>query len=321
MRRNLWLTVGFAALCCTYGCDSESDTGDDPLVAAGSDGSSGESGETANDESGTDGTDGTGAGTEGAEDLEGMTCDTFGLSHACGDGLQFCAFKDSEEVLSWSTCWDDIACNPDELDDVCDDPNDTVCELSVNGVPEMFDCAETGGEESTPLVLSFSGAPVEYKPMRAAAGFDIDGEGRCDSHDWPTAATPWLAVDLDGSGTIDGGHELFGSGTVLSDGLKATDGFIALEEFDSNHDGQVSESDPRWAELVLWSDLDGDKRTDVGELEPLSAYGVAALPLAYDKQRECDGRRNCVVEQATFGFSGAGGQGHGRLVDVHLPCR
>src|SRR5262249_54443520 len=62
---------------------------------------------------------------------------------------------------------------------------------------------------NTPLVLSFDGAPVEYR-IDSAHAFDLNGT-RSQVTDWPTARTPWLALDRDGNGRIDDGGELFGS--------------------------------------------------------------------------------------------------------------
>ncbi len=65
------------------------------------------------------------------------------------------------------------------------------------------------------------------------------------------------------------GHELFGSGTRLPDGRHASDGFAALEVFDSNADGVVDGADPRFAELMLWRDRDADRRSTLDELVDL----------------------------------------------------
>src|SRR5690606_3259449 len=91
---------------------------------------------------------------------------------------------------------------------------------------------------NTPLRPALDGRdPASSAPRAAAAAFDIGGRGVCTSSDWPAADTPWLARDLDRNGTIDGGHELFGSGTRMGSGRHARHGFEALAELDADGDG------------------------------------------------------------------------------------
>lgn len=267
------------------------------------------------------------------EDFAGEPCEQPAIeTRECGTdvegellaGVQYCAvdFSQSSEqegpTMIWGECLVEPECTPDGSG--CDEFSGPVCEVGLDGVPRRQEC-EWDDDDNTPLVLAFGDAPIEYQPMPMAADFDINGAGRCTAHDWPTAATPWLAIDLNKDGVIEGGHELFGSGTQLSSGGTASDGFAALAELDDNGDGRVSEDDARWSELVLWSDLNRDKRSDAGELEPLSAYGVSVLPITYVRDRQCDGRRNCAVEQASFEFASGASTAVGRVVDVHLACR
>ena len=52
--------------------------------------------------------------------------------------------------------------------------------------------------------------------------------------------------------------ELFGADTVKADGTKATDGFDALRDLDSNNDGVFDSKDNRFAEVRIWRDLNQD---------------------------------------------------------------
>ncbi len=190
-----------------------------------------------------------------------------------------------------------------------------------------YTCQAVGGEPmwlevpcNTPLVLNFDQGPVEMVAAEAtpAATFDINMRAdSCLSTDWPTAATPWLAVDLDQNGNIDGGNELFGSGSRLADGRHAEHGFAALVEFDDNRDGRVDSKDARFGELLLWRDHDGDRRSTPAELESLASAGIESLPVDFRVEASCDARGNCGVQRANFEFAG----GVGELVDIYLACQ
>jgi hypothetical protein len=170
----------------------------------------------------------------------------------------------------------------------------------------------------TPLVLSFDGAPVEYQTDRAHA-FDVNGT-RSQLTDWPTARTPWLALDRDGNGSIDDGSELFGSMTALSSGRRAPSGFAALRELDADGDGKITPADPGFPRLVVWSDRDGDRRSSADELTPASSWQLLSIDLDYSADPRCDPRGNCEVERASFRWRDAVGAVHtGEVVDVHLP--
>jgi PAS domain-containing protein len=227
-----------------------------------------------------------------------------------GEGTQFC--DELETGLGWGECLVNFPCLPGDTR-TCAFGETSICRLE-EGVPEWSECPWT------PLVLSFDvGRPIEMQASISA--FDIAGVGECLDSDWPSAATPWLAADLDRNGFIDGGHELFGSGTLLASGRHAQHGFIALAPFDGNRDGRINAADPRFAELLIWRDEDADKRSLPHELTPLADEGVRALDLNYHVFEQCDARGNCGRERSRFEYVGASGKvAIGEVVDMYLAC-
>ena len=263
----------------------------------------------------------------------GRACELAGESLTCDDGnVAYCGYSEVWEAqewygeLSYGPCIapEEIECEPGDFRHEGPEPNQEEGEVCAG---TDYRCEVVGGEPmwveqlcNTPLLLRFDAAPIEMIAAEAtpAATFDINMQAdSCISTDWPTAATPWLVVDLDQNGTIDGGHELFGSGSRLATGDRAEHGFAALAEFDHNGDGVVDGADPRFAELMLWRDWDADRVSTPDELEPLASAGVDRLALDYLVAPECDERGNCGMQRA--GFEHAGGVG--QVVDVYLPCR
>ncbi len=177
------------------------------------------------------------------------------------------------------------------------------------------------GEDSvTPLVLAFRGEPVQFNTA-VAASFDLTGTMSVIT-DWPTSTTPWLALDRNGNGKVDGGHELFGSATLLASGETASNGFVALRELDSNSDGRVDASDDSWGRLLVWSDVNSDRLTTSNELSTAAARELVAIELGYTVERRCDARGNCEVERAGFVYRDGGGEElRGTVIDVHLRLR
>jgi hypothetical protein len=160
----------------------------------------------------------------------------------------------------------------------------------------------------TPLVVSFDRGAVQY--IHDVSFFPS-------ATDWPTAATPWLAIDRDGVITS---AELFGSATPMANGF-AADGFQALAALDANHDGVIDARDPMFAKLVLWRDRDGDARASAGELEPASAT-VVSISISATPTHRCDARNNCEGLTSTMIWRDARGDRHeGSVIDVYLPPR
>lgn len=255
---------------------------------------------------------------EGSGEAEADGCEELQAMRDCddGEGTQFChdAMGTSAEPF-WGECVVDFECMPGETQSCGLGLGiDQGCRIGEDGVPQ-WDWEAC----NTPLVLDFDGDAIEMSTSSAA--FDISGAGACLDTDWPAPSNPWLAVDLDRNGFIDGGHELFGSGTVLGAGKHAQNGFVALEPFDSNKDGRVDASDARFEELLVWRDGDGDKRSLPSELTTLSEEGVQRIDLDYDVRETCDARGNCGRERASFVFAEAGRVRTGEVVDVYLACQ
>lgn len=228
-------------------------------------------------------------------------------------GSTMCFMHGGEE--HWTECSvEESACDPyNNWDMGC------VGEICAFDGTELYPYSWSEPDCNTPLVLNFDGAPLRFEAA-AAASFDISGVGQCLSTDWPTL--PWLALDRDRDGAIDSGRELFGSGTVLRSGRRASHGFEALAEHDLNRDGKIDRADPVFAELVLWSDGDRDRRGELSELVPVAQAELVAIHLDVAVRAECDDRGNCGRERARFEFKDVAGQlRSGEVVDVYLACQ
>ncbi len=182
-------------------------------------------------------------------------------------------------------------------------------ECEVNTAPDP-------SSSSTPLLISFDGAAVAYTTLPGE--FDLTRGGLCAATDWPSARTPWLALDRDGDGAITSGAELFGSATSLASGAHADNGFQALAELDSDGDGRITATDGAFASLRLWADADADRHSSTAELRTLTQAGVAAIELGYRVDRRCTARGNCEVERAAVVLDAGAAHHHAEIVDVHL---
>jgi hypothetical protein len=261
--------------------------------------------------------------TETCEDQEGGNCNgDAGWGDHCNpaDNTGGCS---PEKFWAWCNrrndaypnIWDNWVQN--WVDSRCDgvmeieDPNGYptfVCRSSANII---FRC-------TTPLVLAFDAAtPVAFAPSEHQ--FDLmPGRARA-ATDWPTAVTPWLGLDRNGNGRIDDGSELFGSATPLGSGGLAQHGFEALGELDDNGDGVLDAGDAAWPRLLVWSDADGDGRSEPGEIQSAAEIGLVRLELGYHSAPLCDHRGNCQRERAGFAWRDTAGEVHtGALIDVYL---
>lgn len=164
--------------------------------------------------------------------------------------------------------------------------------------------------DGTPLVIS----KTEKISVRAAdRTFEFE-PGSAVLSAWPDANTAWLVRDLDHDGRITSGRELFGSWTLTDTQNWPENGFEALAALDDDHDGFVTAKDTHFAELRLWFDKDGDRKTDDGEL--VSLLSTTRLPVKFEVELSCTDRNRtaCTYERAKLDDGTW-------LLDLHLELR
>ena len=110
-------------------------------------------------------------------------------------------------------------------------------------------------EIRSPLAIDLDGDGVETVSVDNGVYFDHDGNGFAEKTGWISADDAILVRDLNNNGQIDNGSELFGDQTILSNGEKAANGFEALADLDSNHDGVFDGDDEAFGQIKVWQDL------------------------------------------------------------------
>ncbi|APC95409.1 hypothetical protein IBE10_07390 [Francisella tularensis subsp. novicida] len=165
-------------------------------------------------------------------------------------------------------------------------------------VLEKFQTASTQ-QYGDPLVVDLDGDGIETHGADGSVLFDHDADGRATGTGWATADDGLLVRDLDGSGTIDTGRELFGDNTLKADGTKAKDGFDALSDLDSNSDGVFDSADEAFDSVQVWQDKDQDGISQANELKDLSQVGVSSIDLSHQSiNRATDG--GVISDISTF---------------------
>jgi hypothetical protein len=120
------------------------------------------------------------------------------------------------------------------------------------------------GDAIDPLVINFTGNHAELEEERIE--FDLDVDGAKDSIPFLKAGSGFLVLDKNKDGIVNDGSELFGPQTG--------NGFEELAKYDEDGNGWIDEADAVYAQLLVWSRVDGG---DI--LSTLSEKDVGAIYL------------------------------------------
>jgi hypothetical protein len=115
---------------------------------------------------------------------------------------------------------------------------------------------------SDPLVINLKGDIPQLS--EATFKFDIDNDGESDQISQLQKGNGFLALDKNSNGLIDDGSELFGSLTG--------NGFMELNQYDSDANGWIDENDPIFEKLRIWV-----KNEDEDHLIALGEVGIGAI--------------------------------------------
>ncbi|MCC6746928.1 MAG: hypothetical protein IT371_04670 [Deltaproteobacteria bacterium] len=200
-----------------------------------------------------------------------------------------------------------------EIPPACTNRADWVAKLVTaygQGTAWLFAKAKSDGGAKcvgSPLVLDLGNDGVAPTSIEQGVRFDLEGLG-AQRTAWIKGDDALLVMDRNGNGRIDGGAELFGSGTLVH-GVPAADGFQALAVLDlpahgGNGNGLVEAGDLLFSELALWSDRNGDGQAQPGELRGLETAGVRALEIApQSRAHRFDAHGNDLGLAARFHFA------------------
>ncbi|MGI6711208.1 MAG: hypothetical protein ACOX4L_00410 [Bacillota bacterium] len=116
-----------------------------------------------------------------------------------------------------------------------------------------------------PLVINYEGRAAELADRTFE--FDLDCDGQADQVSALAPGSGFLALDLDGDGSITSGKEIFGPQTG--------NGFTELAQYDQDNNGWIDENDAIFDRLRIWRKDSEGKET----LFTLGQKGIGAIYL------------------------------------------
>lgn len=190
---------------------------------------------------------------------------------------------------------------------------DTFYPIAIWGIPydlerikfyqQFFHLAVGTGAKITrrdPLILDLDGDGIETTNVTDGAYFDHDSNGFSEQTGWVNSDDGLLVLDRNNDGIINDGKELFGDQTILSNGQKASNGFQALAELDSNADGKIDANDAAFNQLRIWQDIDGDGYSTADELLTLEEAGIQSINLQSEISTVTDPEGNTQTRTGSF---------------------
>ena len=160
---------------------------------------------------------------------------------------------------------------------------------------------------NSPLVVDLDGNGIPTIGIQdAVIHFDHDNNGFAEKTGWIHPGDGFLILDINRNGKVDNGSELFGNHTLLDTGVRASNGFLALANYDKNQDSRIDRLDAIWSRLRVWRDQNSNGQTDAGELLSLSAANIKSLSVVYSENYNVEENGN-AHRQIGFYEKTAGG--------------
>ncbi|NEK25223.1 tandem-95 repeat protein, partial [Sulfitobacter sp. JBTF-M27] len=192
------------------------------------------------------------------------------------NGQQFDITWNLNITLS-STFWDSIAQSGEVTVDITLDngpTSGTPGDGYFFGYRLVYDAAQ-----QDPLVIDLGEDGISFLPD--AVNFDLNDDGAAERSAWTNGQDGLLVVDLDGSGSIESGREVFSP--FFGEGGFATSLDALATAYDSNGDGVVDSDDAGFGDIHVWIDTNVDGVSDTNELRSLSALGIEEIDLAVER--------------------------------------
>lgn len=188
-------------------------------------------------------------------------------------------------------------------------------ETTPPGVACGYSCQEGHGADS-PIVINLSKGGYHLSGADDPVLFDISATGQAFWIGWTAAGSDeaFLCLDRDGDGAITNGAELFGDATPLRTGQRASNGFIALAEYDDNRDGIIDPNDAVWDSLLLWTDWNHDGISQPFEIAKIRSSSVRAIAVDPHWTGRRDTSGNTFRFESTVWISNGEGQATARPV-------
>ncbi len=168
------------------------------------------------------------------------------------------------------------------------------------------------GANRDPFVLDLDGDGIELGTLAdSQAYFDLNGDGFATRTSWLKGDDGFLALDRNQDGKINDITELFGSPDRT--------GYEELSELDSNADGVIDKADERFAELLVWQDVNEDGISQADELKSLTEAGIVSISLTHESVTDQQGDGQ-LARRGSFtwkdGTQGTAGETPGIAADV-----
>ncbi|WP_277588252.1 calcium-binding protein [Pseudomonas chlororaphis] len=230
---------------------------------------------------------------------------TFGGAAIIVAGIGFLLDRYGDELASyvgdgWNSFKDFMSGALGDIADALSSIGDAVSQGFDDLISQLSDLFDQARNTVSPLILDLDGDGVETLGINAGVHFDHDGNGFAETTGWVSKDDGLLVWDRNGNGRIDDGSELFGNYSTLANGQNAANGFAALADLDSNHDGKIDASDAAFNQLYVWRDSNSDATVAVGELLSLTEANVGSLNTAFTSQNQTDAQGNQVLQTGTY---------------------
>ena len=146
-----------------------------------------------------------------------------------------------------------------------------------------------------PILLDLDGDGIRTTSVENGVYFDHEGDGFAENSAWVDKNDGILIIDKNNNGKLDNGNEIFGDNYIKSNGKKASSGFDALRDLDSNNDGIISAEDSEFNNIKI---LKGD-----GTLLTLEEAGIISINLNSTAKNTVDENGNTLISQGTFVYA------------------
>jgi hypothetical protein len=141
----------------------------------------------------------------------------------------------------------------------------------------------------SPIIFDIDGLGYDLTNARNGVVFDWGGDRLLTSWTAAHSTNAFLALLPNGAEAITNAAQLFGNLTPQPPCAPDTcNGFLALAQYDSNHDGVIDSRDAIWPSLLLWFDRNHDGISQPEELVPIAAWNeqnpalaITAISLSY----------------------------------------